>query len=68
MSKREYKYRVNVVHRGKEKWKYCKSITKAKQIQYDQSQGGFSAKIFEKMDGKYIATDISFSQNLNPRR
>lgn len=50
-----HRYRVNVLHRGKERWKYCKTIKKARQLQQSAIDGGLSSLIFQKREGKYHA-------------
>lgn len=46
------RFRVNVLHRGKERWKYCRTIERAKFLQRSAIDGGLSSIIYEKR-GKY---------------
>jgi hypothetical protein len=49
----ESRYRVNVLWNGKERWKYCKTLNKAKFMQETQIQKGLSSIICKKINGKY---------------
>lgn len=48
-----HKYRVNVLHQGKERWKYCKSIKRARILQQGAIAAGLSSIICQKIEGKY---------------
>lgn len=47
------KYRVNVLYRGKERWRYCSTIKRARVIQEQAEQSGICSIIFQKINGKY---------------
>jgi len=47
------KYRVNVLYRGKERWKYCATIKRARLLQLSAIEAGLSSIIYQKKDGKY---------------
>lgn len=49
------RFRVNILHRGKERWKYCRTIEKAKKLQQEATAGGLCSIIYEKVDGSYVA-------------
>lgn len=51
----QQRYRVNVLHQGKERWKYCRTIKKARQMQEAEIVGGLSSIIYQKKNGKYVA-------------
>lgn len=48
------RFRVNVLHEGKERWKYCKSVKRARVLQECSIAKGLSSLIFQKKEGKYI--------------
>lgn len=49
------RFRVNMLHRGKERWKYCRTIERAKRLQQEATAGGLCSIIYEKVDGSYVA-------------
>lgn len=49
------RFRVNMLHRGKERWKYCRTIERAKKLQQEATAGGLCSIIYEKVDGSYVA-------------
>lgn len=51
----QQRYRVNVLHHGKERWKYCRTIKKARQLQQEAIAGALCSTIFQKKNGKYVA-------------
>ena len=52
------RYRVNVLHRGKERWKYCYTIERAKHLQELAKQGGLSSIIYQKTRGGYVVCGL----------
>jgi hypothetical protein len=49
------RFRVNMLHSGKERWKYCRTIERAKQLQQEATAGGLCSIIYEKGDKGYAA-------------
>lgn len=49
------RFRVNMLHRGKERWKYCRTIERAKKLQQEATAGGLCSIIYEKGDKGYVA-------------
>jgi len=49
------RFRVNMLHRGKERWKYCRTIERAKKLQQEATAGGLCSIIYEKADKGYVA-------------
>lgn len=49
------RYKVNVLHKGKERWKYCTKIERARFLQQSAIEAGLSSIILQKsnVDGKY---------------
>ena len=49
------RYKVNVLHKGKERWKYCTKIERARFLQQSSIEAGLSSIILQKsnVDGKY---------------
>lgn len=48
------RFRVNMLHRGKERWKYCRTIERAKKLQQEATESGICSIIYEKIDSNYI--------------
>ena len=49
------RFRVNMLHRGKERWKYCRAIERAKKLQQEATAGGLCSIIYEKVGKSYVA-------------
>lgn len=47
--------KVNVLHRGKERWKYCTTIERARHLQKSSVAAGLCSIIYEKINGAYTA-------------
>lgn len=47
-------FKVNVLYRGAEKWRYSKSINRAKFFQETAKKQGLCSIIYQKLNGKYI--------------
>lgn len=52
-SKTEERFKVNVLHRGKERFKYCTTMESALALQKAAVLAGLSSIILKKIDGKY---------------
>lgn len=52
------RYRVNILHGGKERWKYCSTIERAKYLQNSAKQGGLSSFIYQKTTEGYVICGI----------
>lgn len=48
-------FRVNVLHNGKERWKYCKSLGRAIILQRSAEKAGICSIIYQKINGKYTS-------------
>jgi len=48
------RYRVNVLHGGKERWKYCRTIKRAKHLQESAKAGGLCSIIYQKTTEGYV--------------
>ena len=49
------RFKVNVIHRGKERWRYPRTLEKAKAYRSEAILKGLSSIIYEKIEGKYKA-------------
>lgn len=49
------RFKVNVIHQGKERWKYCTSLKRAEIFKWNAESKGIVSVIYKKVDGKYIA-------------
>lgn len=52
-NKTEHRYKVNVLHNGKERWRYTRTINKAMTFQEVATLKGLSSTIYQKVNGKY---------------
>jgi len=52
-SEPRFRFRVNVLHRGKERWKYCGTIERATFLQQSAIKAGLSSIIFERMPDRW---------------
>jgi len=48
------RYRVNVFHGGRERWKYCRTIERAKYLQETAKKGGLCSIIYQKTTKGYV--------------
>ena len=52
------RYRVNVLHGGKERWKYCRTIERAKRLQESAKSGGLCSIIYQKTTDGYVVCGL----------
>lgn len=52
------RYRVNVLHGGKERWKYCRTIKRAKHLQESAKAGGLCSIIYQKTTEGYVVCGL----------
>jgi hypothetical protein len=50
----ENRFRVNVLWRGVERWKYCRTIERAIYLRNVGVEGGLSSIIFQKTERGYV--------------
>lgn len=51
--KDKFSYKVNILHRGKERWNYCRTIQRAKFLQQSAKDGGLSSIILERVPERW---------------
>ena len=52
------RYRVNVLHGGKERWKYCRTIERAIHLQESAKAGGLCSIIYQKTTEGYVVCGL----------
>lgn len=50
----DVRYRVNVIHKGKERFKYCRTLKRARCLQQEAIDNALCSIIAQKINGKYV--------------
>ena len=48
------RFRVNVIYRWKERWRYPRTLKRAKMLQEQATEQGLHSIISQKINGKYV--------------